>query len=210
MDKMVWEKRDIEVTRLVEHHYPDAKLLVDGNDGYDLEGILRFVEGVSDCGLYWIEEASEETEQGLGILEEALQKHLPGTLIVDGDARPPTRLQDPPGLFGKWRADLLEELYECYGKSLIDVLLMDIGATGFTAWRNVIPKLQDLGVWGSPQAWSEPYKTYYAAQVGCGLGRVSIVEGGPGVVEGVDDSGYLLEAGVLALPDSPGFGMELI
>ena len=29
-------------------------------------------------------------------------------------------------------------------------------------------------------------------------------------VEGVDDSGYLLEAGVLALPDSPGFGMELI
>ena len=35
------------------------------------------------------------------------------------------------------------------------------------------------------------------------------MEGVPGVVEGVDDSGYLLEAGVLALPDSPGFGMEL-
>ncbi len=194
----------------MKHHDPNAKLLVDGNDGYDLEGILRFVEGVSDCGLYWIEEAFEETEQGLGILKEALQKHLPGTLIADWEARPATRLQDPPGLFGKWRADLLEELYEFCGKGLIDVLLMDIGATGFTAWRNVIPKLQDLGAWGSPHAWSEPYKTYYAAQVGCGLGRVSIVEGVPGVVEGVDDSGYLLEAGVLALPDSPGFGMELI
>ena len=71
MDKMVGEKRDIEVTHLVKHHYPDAKLLVDGNDGYDLEGILRFVEGVDDSGylleagvlalpaLYWIRDGVE-------------------------------------------------------------------------------------------------------------------------------------------------------
>jgi L-alanine-DL-glutamate epimerase-like enolase superfamily enzyme len=28
-------------------------------------------------------------------------------------------------------------------------------------------------------------------------------------VDGVDDSGYVLEDGMLTLPDSPGFGMDL-
>ena len=58
-------------------------------------------------------------------------------------------------------------------------------------------------------AWGEPVKTYYAAQIGCGLGGVPIVEGVPGLVEGVDDSGYVLEDGILTLPESPGFGLDL-
>jgi D-galactarolactone cycloisomerase len=92
---------------------------------------------------------------------------------------------------------------------LVDVLLMDIGAMGFTAWRQVMPKLMARGIQGSPHAWSEPCKTYYAAQLGCGLGGVPIVEGVPGYVEGVDDSGYVLQDGILTLPEAPGFGMAL-
>lgn len=72
-----------------------------------------------------------------------------------------------------------------------------------------MPRLHALGVGGSPHAWGEPFKTYYAAQIGCGLGGVPIVEGVPGHVEGVDDSGYVLEDGILSLPHSPGFGMDL-
>ena len=36
-----------------------------------------------------------------------------------------------------------------------------------------------------------------------------IVEGVPGHVEGVDDSGYVLADGILTLPDTPGFGLDL-
>ena len=36
-----------------------------------------------------------------------------------------------------------------------------------------------------------------------------IVEGVPGRVEGVDDSGYVLADGILTLPDTPGFGLDL-
>ena len=208
MDREAGDARDVEVTHLVREHFPDAHILVDGNDGYTPEGACRYLERVADCNLYWIEEAFEETESGLRMLRAAVDKLSPSTLIGDGESRH-GRLQDPPGRFGKWQAEHLEELYALCTDGLLDVLLMDVGAMGFTAWREVMPRIQALGVLGSPHAWGEPLKTYYAAQIGCGLGSVPIVEGVPGHVEGVDDSGYVLEDGILTLPDSPGFGMDL-
>ncbi len=208
MERAEGDARDVEVTQLVREHFPNAQVLVDANDGHTPEGICRYLEQVAGCNLYWIEEPFEESEPGLRTLRAAIEKLSPDTLIADGESRN-GRLQDPPGPFGKWQAEHLDELYALCTHGLLDVLLMDIGAMGFTAWRQVMPKLRALGVRGSPHAWSEPFKTYYAAQLGCGLGGVPIVEGVPGCVDGVDDSGYILEGGILALPDSPGFGLNL-
>ena len=208
MDREAGDARDVEVTRLVREHFPDACLLVDANDGYTPEGICQYLEQVADCDLYWIEEPFQESESGLRMLRSAIQKLSPDTMVADGESRN-GRLQDPPGPFGKWQAEQLEELHALCTEGLLDVLLMDVGSMGFTAWRQVMPRLQAIGAQGSPHAWGEPFKTYYAAQLGCGLGGVPIVEGVPGHVEGVDDSGYVLEDGVLTLPDSPGFGLEL-
>lgn len=210
MEKSEGDARDIEVTRLVREHYPDAQLLVDANDGYDPEGICRYLEQVADCDLYWIEEPFTETEEGLKLLRDKMNDVSPKTIVADGEARPPERLQDPPGPFGKWRADHLEELYALAESGLIEVLLMDVGATGFTAWRNIIPRLEAIGAQGSPHAWSEPFKSWHAAQIGCGLGSVPIIEGVPASVDGIDDSEYVIENGTLTLPESPGFGMHLI
>jgi L-alanine-DL-glutamate epimerase-like enolase superfamily enzyme len=208
MPRAEGDRRDIEVTRAVRREFPRARLLVDGNDGYDPEGICRYVDAVADCALYWVEEPFLEQEAGLHRLRERLAAASPRTLIADGESRN-GRLQEPPGRFGKWQEDHLEELLALAGQRLIDVLLMDVGAMGFTAWRRVLPRLRALGVGGSPHAWSEPFKTCYAAQLGCGLGGVPIVEGVPGIVDGVDDSAYRLRDGVLAMPESPGFGLEL-
>ena len=208
MDREAGDKRDIEVTRLVHQHFPQAKILVDGNDGYDPDGICRYLEAVADCDLYWVEEAFPETEEGLTRLRSRLRNLSPKTLIADGESRN-GRLQDPLGIYGKWQEAHLGELFELGRKKLIDVLLMDVGAMGFSAWRKILPKLQVLGIQGSPHAWSEPFKTLYAAQLGCGLGGVPIVEGVPGHVDGVDDSSYKLEGGILSLPETPGFGLTL-
>ena len=89
------------------------------------------------------------------------------------------------------------------------MLLPDVGALGFTAWRKYLPRIRAAGGQGSPHAWSEPFKTCYAAQLGCGLGGVPIVEGVPGSVERVDASGYRLRGGILTLPEAPGFGLEI-
>lgn len=209
MPKPEGDARDIEVTRLVREAYPDARILVDANDGYDPAGFCRYLEAVPDCRLYWVEEPFTETTEGLRALVDTIDRVSPATLVADGEARPPEGLQDPPGPFGKWRADHLEELYRYCEDGLVDVLLMDIGATGFTAWRNVMARLEAVDAQGSPHAWSEPFKSWHAAQIAGAFGRVPIIEGVPGHIEGVDDSDYVVRDGVLTLPESPGFGMHL-
>jgi D-galactarolactone cycloisomerase len=209
MSRAEGDARDIEVTRLVREHFPQAKILVDGNDGYDPDGICRYLEAVADCGLYWIEEPFLETEAGLRQLRDAVDRLSPATLIAEGESRN-GRLQDPLGPLGKWQPSHVDELIALVGKGLIDVLLMDVGAMGFSAWRDVFPTILAHGGQGSPHAWSEPFKTLYAAQIGAGLGGVPIVEGVPGYVEGVDASAYSLVDGMLTLPETPGFGLTLL
>lgn len=209
MEKAKGDARDIEVTRLVREHYPDALILVDGNDGYDPDGFCAYLDAVADCNLYWVEEPFTETVEGLEKLRAKINEESPHTLIADGEARN-ERLQDPPGFFGKWQADHVEELYDLCEQKLLDVILPDVGAMGFTPWRHVMPRLIAIGAQGSPHAWSEPFKSWYAAQIGCAYGHVPIIEGVPGYVDGVDDSAYVVENGVLTLPDKPGFGMDLV
>lgn len=208
MDRATGDARDIEVTRLVREAHPHARILVDGNDGYSPEGIIAYLEAVAGCRLYWIEEPFIEAADGLRRLREAVDRFSPATLIADGESRN-GRLQEPPGTTGKWQPSHLDELMDLAGQRLIDVLLMDVGALGFTAWRRILPGIRALGAQASPHAWSEPFKTCYAAQLACGLGGVPMVEGVPGCVDGVDDTGYRLRGGILGLPETPGFGLGI-
>lgn len=203
------DARDIEVTRAVREAFPDAEILVDGNDGHTPETIAAYLAAVADCRLFWIEEAFVEDAAGLRRLKEAIAEHSPETLVAEAESRH-GRLQDPPGFYGKWQDAHIEAVIGLGAEGLIDVLLMDVGAMGFTAWRAVLPRLRQLGIAGSPHAWSEPFKTLYAAQLGVGFGAVPIVEGVPGHVAGVDDSAYVLEDGILTLPETPGFGLRLL
>jgi len=184
--------RDIEVTRAVREVYPDARLLVDANNGWSPEQTVSFLTQVADCELYWVEEPFHENEAGLGLLRDHLSGTGSATLIADGEFDPD-------------EAQLLE-LAEA---GLLDVMLMDICSYGPTAWRRIMPRLLELGVAASPHAWGKPIKTLYAAQLAAGLGNVVVVEGVPGTTEGADTSGYSLVDGVLRVPERPGFGIPL-
>ena len=208
MDRAAGDRRDIAVTQLIRAQYPKAEILVDANDGYSPDGFCRYLEAVADCGLYWVEEPFVETVAGLEQLRAKLQERSPRTLIADGENRN-DRLVDPPGPFGKWQAEHIDELLDLCERGLLDVILPDVGAMGFTAWRGVMPRLIAIGAQASPHAWSEPFKSWYAAQIGCAYGHVPMVEGVPGHVDGVDDSAYVVDKGILTLPDRPGFGMDL-
>ena len=183
-------RRDIEVTRAVRERFPDCQVLVDANNGYTGEGFLEYMDGVRDCGLFWVEEPFEETREDLTRLRSYLDRCSTRTLIADGELRP-----DVPFLL------------ELAAERLVDVLLMDIVGLGFTEWRALMPQLREVGVPTSPHAWGVPLKTLYAAQLAAGLGNVVTVEGVPGTADGVDTDGYRLEAGLLRVPDAPGFGI---
>ncbi|HEY3512645.1 enolase C-terminal domain-like protein [Kribbella sp. NPDC051137] len=181
MDPRAGLRRDIEVTRLTRELYPDAAILVDGNDGFTLNGLFEYVDAVADCGLYWIEEPFPERRPDL----QALREHLNGG---------PIRIAD-----GEYDPDV-DHVVALAAEGLVDVALMDVIGHGLTAWRRTMPLLKSEA---SPHAWGLPLKTLYAAHLSAGLGNTPIVEGVPG------PGAYTLEDGHVVLTDDPGFGLEL-
>ncbi|GAB3839422.1 mandelate racemase/muconate lactonizing enzyme family protein [Kribbella italica] len=187
MERAEGDARDIEVTRAVRAAYPEHRILVDANDGYDCDGFIEYLKAVADCDLYWVEEPFLDDAADLA----RLKKHLQGspTLIAEGESDPD-----------------LEPLLEIAADGDIDVLLMDVVSFGLTSWREVMPR---VSCQASPHAWGVPLKTLYAAQMAAGLGNVPTVEGVPGTTDGVDTSAYEWKDGNLTVPDRPGFGLTL-
>jgi L-alanine-DL-glutamate epimerase-like enolase superfamily enzyme len=186
-------RRDIAVTQTVRDAYPNCRILVDANNSYSGAAFLTYLDGVVDCDLFWVEEPFMENDDDLAALRSYLNQSESRTLIADGE--------------GSESDDA--RLLDLAGRGLIDVIQFNIVDYGLTAWRRIMPLLQQLGVHASPHAWGCPINTRYAAQVARGLGNVITVEGFPAHTIGVDMSGYALTEGVLSVPDDPGFGMSL-
>jgi D-galactarolactone cycloisomerase len=192
LDRRAGDRRDIEVTRAVREAWPDARILVDANDGYDLAGFLRYVDAVADCGLYWVEEPFLDDAADLARLRAHLDGVSPTTLIAEGETDPD-----------------VDVVLTVAGRGHVDVLLMDVMSFGLTRWRQLMPRVRGLGASASPHAWGRPLKTLYAAQLAAGLGSVPMVEGVPGHTDGVDTSSYRFSAGRLTVPELPGFGLPV-
>jgi L-alanine-DL-glutamate epimerase-like enolase superfamily enzyme len=200
---MDWEsglKRDIEVTRMIRDYFPDCRILVDANDAYTVDKMKQYIDGVKDCGLYWIEEPFRENEQNFRKLREYLDLNSPETLIADGETNPDMKL-----------------LIDLYKKGLLGVFQMDIQgdhtlghAFGLTPWRKAMPELTKIGARISPHAWGLKMKTHYAASFCAGYAGVAIVEGVTDVTEGVDFDEYKLHNGKMFVPNKPGWGMDFI
>ncbi|MGZ0153083.1 enolase C-terminal domain-like protein [Kribbella sp. WER1] len=181
MDPHAGLQRDIEVTRLTRELYPDAAILVDGNDGFTLNGLFEYVDAVADCNLYWIEEPFPERRPDLQALHERLQAG--STRVADGE-------YDPN----------VPHILDLAAEGLVDVALMDVIGHGLTAWRHTMPLLKSEA---SPHAWGLPLKTLYAAHLSAGLGNTPIIEGVPG------HNAYTLDEGYVLLSEEPGFGLRL-
>lgn len=186
-------KRDIAVIRAIRRAFPDSAIMADGNDKFTLESVKAFIDGVADCGLYWLEEPFPETVEGFEELRAYLSRKSPGTLIADGEFA--------------WDTNLLMALAD---RGLIDVLLMDTYLYGFTNWRKLLPELSRRGLMASPHCWGDKLKTHYAAHLAAAFDAAPTVEGVLDITEGVDYSGYALQGGRLAIPDRSGFGMPLV
>ncbi|MFC1716340.1 enolase C-terminal domain-like protein, partial [Candidatus Poribacteria bacterium] len=186
-------QRDIDVIRAINEGFPDCRILVDANDAYTCDDMIRYMDAVADCDIYWIEEPFRENRDDLIKLKEFLASRCPDTLVVDGESRPDV--------------DFLLELGR---EKLLDALQMDISGLGFTPWRRTMPRLIEAGVLSAPHTWGDPLKVNYSAHLAAGLGNVLMLEGIPSTTHGADLSLYRLEEGILHVPkDAPGFGMKL-
>jgi L-alanine-DL-glutamate epimerase-like enolase superfamily enzyme len=185
-------ERDVEAVLAVREAFPSARLLVDGNNGFSVEGTIRFLERVQEAELFWFEEPFNEHRNGLERVRAWLEENRSPTLVADGEYRP-----DVP------------EVVRFARDGLVDVLLMDVMSFGLTPWRALSRDLAGSGARISPHAWGLPLKTYYAGQMARGLADVLTVEGVRGETIGVDTSAYRVEDGFLTVPDTPGFGIPV-
>ncbi|MFN4180422.1 MAG: mandelate racemase/muconate lactonizing enzyme family protein [Armatimonadota bacterium] len=201
-------KRDIEVTRAVREKFPDCLILVDANDGYNCEDMMRYLSAVVDCDLFWIEEPFPENRDDLLKLKEHMAKIGCKALIADGETR--TERSEKWWRYGGYSQRHIDTLFALAEEKLVDVFVLDLGIVGFNNWRRIMPELEQAGVKASPHTWGWIPRPYYVAQLAAGVGNVTIVEGIPGKTEGVDYSAYKLVNGQIVVPDEPGFGLKLI
>lgn len=200
------DQRDIEATRAVREKFPDCKILVDANDGYTVDRFLKYVTGVADCDLFWIEEPFVENRDGLARLRDHMHKVGCRALIADGEAR--TGSAPELWKWGEYEKKFIDRFFRLTEERLIDVCVFDIGTLGFTRWRKVMPILKEAGVAAAPHLWGCTPKPLYCAHLAAGIGNVLIVEGIPGVGKNLDYSNFAIRDGKLCVPSVPGFGIS--
>ncbi|MFQ6130648.1 MAG: enolase C-terminal domain-like protein [Armatimonadota bacterium] len=207
MPKDEGQKRDIEVTRAVRQRFPDCKILVDANNGYEVDDFLNYVTAVADCDLYCIEEPFDENRDDLLKLRNHMRKANCRATIMEGEMR--SEAADQAWRYGWYSKRHVERLFALADEGLVDIINMDLAIVGYTRWRRVMPELVEAGLLASPHTWAGTPRPYYCAHLAAGVGNVDIVEGIPGKATGMDYSAYRFEDGKLVVPEEPGFGIKL-
>jgi L-rhamnonate dehydratase len=185
-------RRDIAIVHAVRDLLgPDVVLMLDANNGYNLNLTKRVLEETADCHIYWIEEPFHEDAVLYRELRSWLDElHLP-VLIADGEG------QADPSLL-KWARE-----------GLVDVIQYDIIDHGFTRWLATGRQLDTWGVRSAPHHYGWQYGNYIACHLAGAIRGLMFIEWDEAAIPGLDTSGYALSEGWVSVPEMPGFGLML-
>ncbi|CAG7608949.1 o-succinylbenzoate synthase [Paenibacillus solanacearum] len=186
-------RRDIAIIRAVrEVAGPSGKVMIDANNGYNVNIAKQVLAETADCQVYWIEEAFHEDPVYYGDLKEWIVRENIGTLIGDGEG-----------------AGVSPQLLDWAKQGLIDVIQYDILDYTFSGWTELGRSLDRHGLKSSPHNYGRAYGNYVLSHLKAAVGQFQFVEWDAGVMPGIDDSGYRIEDGHVIVPNKPGFGLEL-
>lgn len=185
-------RRDIAVIHAVRDAIgPDARLMIDANNGYNLNLTRRVLAETAEAHVYWIEEPFHE--------DAALYRHLKRWLARKGLA---TKIADGEGSASPHLLDWARE-------GLIDVVQYDILHPGFSRWLELGPLLDTWDVRSAPHHYGEPFGNYASGHLAPAIQHFEGVEWDDATVPGLDTSAYAIDDGHVLLPDLPGFGLHL-
>lgn len=185
-------RRDVRVIRAVREAVgADADLMIDANNGYNLNLARQVLEATAEAGIYWIEEPFHEDGRLYAVLKEWMVAQGIETLVADGEGAASPHLLD-------WARE-----------GLIDVIQYDIRRPGFTRWLELGPQLDAWGVRSAPHNYGGAYGNYCACHLAVRIERFESVEWDEATVPGLDASAYRIVDGYVAVPELPGFGLGL-
>jgi L-rhamnonate dehydratase len=185
-------RRDIAVIRAVRAAVgPEAKILIDANNGYNLNLTKEVLGATADADIYWMEEAFHEDPMLYANLREWMGREGLSVLIADGEG------------------DASPRLLEWAQSGLIDVVQYDVLRPGFTRWWSLGPQLDGWNVRSAPHAYGGVFGVYAAPHLAARIGGFTFAEIDPAEVDGLDGSAYTIRHGQVHVPALPGFGLRL-
>jgi L-alanine-DL-glutamate epimerase-like enolase superfamily enzyme len=185
-------RRDVAVIRAVREAVgPQPPIMLDANNGYNLNLAKRVLEATADCGIYWLEEAFHEDPVLYRDLKEWLAAQGLSTLIADGEGLAAGPLLD-------WARD-----------GVVDVVQYDYLGYGFTRWLATGKVLDGWGRKTAPHHYGGHYGNYASGHLAGAVRGFSFVEWDEATTPGIDGSAYVVREGRVTLPDAPGFGLHL-
>ncbi|HLJ57067.1 MAG TPA: enolase C-terminal domain-like protein [Chthonomonadaceae bacterium] len=192
--------RDIAIIRAVRETVGEGcPLMIDANNGYNLNLAKRVLRETAGCRLTWIEEAFHEDPVLYRDLKEWMAAEGLAVLIADGEGEASARLLD-------WAAG-----------GLIDVVQYDIFGHGFERWRETSRTLEERRtasgagrrVRTAPHHYGCHIGNYAACHLAAALPGFAYAEWDEASTPGIGAAGYAIEEGFVHVPETPGFGLEL-
>ena len=185
-------RRDIAVIKAVRAAVgPEAKILIDANNGYNFNLARRVLAETADCDVFWLEEAFHEDPALYEALRSWMDAEGLSTLIADGE-----------GLAA-------EPLMDWARQGLVDVLQYDIFSHGFSEWLGTGAELDAAGLKTAPHHYGRHLGNYVSGHLAGAVNGFTFVEWDETDTPGIDASAYRVEDGQVVIPDLPGFGLEL-
>jgi L-alanine-DL-glutamate epimerase-like enolase superfamily enzyme len=185
-------RRDIAVIQAVREALgPLVKIMVDANNGYNLNLTKHVLTITATCDLFWMEEAFHEDEVLYRDLHDWLKAQQLPILISDGEGSADPRLLS-------WARE-----------GVVDVIQYDIMQHGFTRWLATGTLLDSWGARSAPHHYGTHYGNYVAAHLAGAVRGLTFVEWDEATTPGLDTSGYSISEGEVLVPNTPGFGLTL-
>ena len=185
-------RRDIAVIKAVREAVgPGTSILIDANNGYNLNIAKQVLAETADCNLFWLEEAFHEDPELYEELRRWIDAEGLPTLIADGEGWAALPLMD-------WARE-----------GLVDVIQYDIFSHGFSNWLDTGAQLDGWGVRTAPHHYGRLLGNYVSGHLATVVQGFTFVEWDEATTPGLDASGYRVEEGQVVIPDAPGFGLAL-
>lgn len=185
-------ERDIAVVHAVREAVgTGCTLMLDANNGYNLNLARQVLAATAADRIYWLEEAFHEDPVLYRELKHWLAAQGLPVLIADGEGQADPRLPD-------WARE-----------GLVEVLQYDIISYGLTRWLELGRSLDAWGVRAAPHGYGRPFGNYASPHLAAAIRGFTFVEWDEATVQGLEVSGYRIEEGRVSVPAAPGFGLAL-
>jgi L-alanine-DL-glutamate epimerase-like enolase superfamily enzyme len=185
-------RRDIAIIRSVRQAIgPTARLMIDANNGWNCNIVQWVLAETADCNIYWLEEPFHE--------DPVLYRHLRAWM----------QRQGLPVLLADGEGDAAPSLLQWAREGVVDIIQTDLPSAGITYWRRTGSDLDVCGVQSAPHVYGNAFGARAVCHLATAIERFACAEWDHIDVDGLDASGYVIEAGCVRVPDAPGFGMSL-